>query len=186
MIERKLRHADMVSVLKRSKLPSNFENLLLPLKEAISNARFACEGRFKERYADSGKIRVEIFTEPLIVRVSDNGSGLDEKNYESFLTPFTGNRLRKNGKGFGRFVTLKVFEDVFYSSISTDTDYEKIKFKFDVFADEELSKTTQEIDHPFSRGCTVEMRSLRSEFDVVQKSLTGEDVVVFNAKDIST
>jgi hypothetical protein len=37
-------------------------------------------------------------------------------NYVAFRTPFAGRKLTRGGKGFGRFVAFKVFDEVAYYS----------------------------------------------------------------------
>lgn len=179
MVERSLRRADMRAVLLRSKLAPNTENFLLPIKEAISNARFGCEARFSDAYVRRGKIFVDIRTDPFEAVIRDNGIGLNEDNYDSFLTPFTGNRLSQKGQGFGRFVGLKVFEDIYYYSSfkKADGNIGKIKFKFDVFADEELAETERYHPQENEIGCVVEMRTPRSEYNAISSSIQGEDIL---------
>jgi hypothetical protein len=97
---------DMPAALERTHLAQTFDALLLPIYEAGSNAIHALLEKFgATNIAVEGKLTFafSIGTRPdeFAVTVSDNGDGLDDRNYLAFLTPFTGNKLKIGGKGFG-------------------------------------------------------------------------------------
>ncbi|MGY3360538.1 hypothetical protein ACVWZK_007201 [Bradyrhizobium sp. GM0.4] len=81
--------------------------------EAISNAMHGVEERFGEDGRTNGTVDIHFhdWNNPskFKVSVSDNGAGLNDENYRSFKTPFTGHKLRLKGRGFGRFIAFKVF-----------------------------------------------------------------------------
>jgi len=52
--------------------------------------------------------------------VEDNGIGFTEKHSKSFDTLYTDQKIAEGGKGFGRFVGLKYFEDLHVSSVYSD------------------------------------------------------------------
>ena len=70
----------------------------------------------------AGRILVEIEREDSLiakddgpihaVRITDNGVGLDDDNFDSFNTSFSDYREEEGGKGLGRFTWLKAFEHV--------------------------------------------------------------------------
>lgn len=65
------------------------------------------------------------------VQVSDNGVGFTPKNLDAFNTIYTEEKIRKGGKGFGRFVFLKYFDDVSVNSIYNDRGtFHKTTFNF--------------------------------------------------------
>jgi|SRR5271165_7028634 len=108
---------DMPAVLERTHLAQSFDAFLLPVYEAGSNAIHALLDKFgAAKIATAGKLSFSFsigsHPDEFTVTVSDNGNGLDEPNYLSFLTPFTGHKLKRGGKGFGRFVAFKVFEEI--------------------------------------------------------------------------
>jgi hypothetical protein len=112
---------DMPAVLERTHIAGHFDAFLLPVYEAGSNAIHALLDRYGgSTIASEGKLifSFSIGTSPdeFSVTISDNGSGLDEGNYAAFRTPFTGHKLRRGGKGFGRFIAFKVFDEIAYHS----------------------------------------------------------------------
>ena len=66
--------------------------------------------------------------------IVDNGVGFNDANYESFCTSETTYKLKKGGKGLGRFSWLKAFDEAIIESIYTDKDKTKKlrKFKFSI------------------------------------------------------
>jgi hypothetical protein len=89
--------------------------------EAVSNSLHAIQERFGDDHVVAkGRIDIEVIREdnedtgnPVLgFRVSDNGVGLDAKNYRSFRTPFSQHKIKKGGKGIGRLGWLKIFEDI--------------------------------------------------------------------------
>lgn len=54
------------------------------------------------------------------VTISDNGIGFIDKNFNAFNEIYTDMKIREGGKGFGRFVFLKYFEDVTVESVYKD------------------------------------------------------------------
>ena len=49
--------------------------------------------------------------------VQDNGIGFTDENRDSFDTLYTDHRIAEGGKGFGRFICLKYFEDLRIESV---------------------------------------------------------------------
>lgn len=103
---------------------------LWPLFEAVVNAIQAIEdspckaaGRItvfvhrENTRVNAGELakvsseKIEAFT------VTDNGIGLDAKNYESFLSAYSTHKVQKGCKGIGRFLWLKAFEHVEITSV---------------------------------------------------------------------
>lgn len=95
-------------------LAPSYENTLIPLFEAISNAIHSVQERFGEKWVEKGHIRVFVYrndeAQPVSFSIEDNGIGLNEDNFKSFRTYDTGHKLQKGGKGVGRLTWLKVFE----------------------------------------------------------------------------
>lgn len=89
---------------------------LWPLFEAVVNAIQAIEDSSNK---DSGKITVFVHRENTRIEagemakvssekiesftITDNGVGLDTKNYESFLSAYSTYKVQKGCKGIGRF-----------------------------------------------------------------------------------
>jgi hypothetical protein len=134
---------DMRAVLERTNLSINIHSFLLPVFEALSNSIDGIEDRFGEDAARAGKIKIRFENlddpENLLIGITDNGSGLNNDNYISFRTPFSGYKLRKRGRGFGRFIAFKVFNRIHYSTRYVAAQEEATKtFRFDISCDEEI------------------------------------------------
>ena len=126
-----------------------------PLIEIIVNAIQAIE----DKDIDNGQIDIiverlrqeELFENIPTVSsflVKDNGIGFTDENRDSFDTLYSDHRLSQGGKGFGRFICLKYFEDLEIESIYQED--EKFKFrKFrmgkenDIIVDEESGDSNE-------------------------------------------
>ena len=134
---------DMVAVVQRTHLSKDLHGFLLPTLEAVSNAMHGIDARFDENARRDGKIEIAFtdFNDPekVMVSVTDNGSGLNDENYRSFKTPFSGHKLKQNGRGFGRFIAFKVFKRALYSSRFEAEDAPAYRgFRFDIKEPNEL------------------------------------------------
>jgi hypothetical protein len=104
---------------------------LLPLFEAVMNS-FQAIREAKLPANTPGRITIEIVrqreqfdidVQPIGgFRVTDNGIGLDDNNYDSFNTAFSAHKLSRGGKGLGRFTWLKAFERANIESTFQDDD----------------------------------------------------------------
>lgn len=82
------------------------------------------------------------------VIISDNGIGFTDVNRGSFNRVFSELKIKKGGKGFGRFSFLKCYNQVFIESFfKEDGKYLKRRFEFvaedDIIKDEEISKSSE-------------------------------------------
>jgi hypothetical protein len=143
---------DMEAVLSRTHIGADLHGFLLPTLEAVSNAMHGIEARFGEDRAQiDGKVEITISdaNDPskILIKITDNGVGLNDENYKSFKTPFSGYKLKSRGRGFGRFIAFKVFSRVLYS-----TRYELLgtpsvrAFRFDITQEDELIFSDNELD----------------------------------------
>src|SRR4051794_4144508 len=90
----------------------------LPLFEAVMNSVQAIKEAKKPPAA--GRILIEIEREPSLVekqdapiralKITDNGVGMDDDNFDSFNTSYSVHKEDQGGKGLGRFVWLRAFE----------------------------------------------------------------------------
>jgi hypothetical protein len=109
----------------------HFKNeALLPLFETIVNSIEAIEERGN---ISDGQITVSVIrnnqqalpgmevdeSKRYIIgfEIEDNGIGFDDNNYESFQTAETTYKMKKGGKGVGRFFWLKAFNEVEIESV---------------------------------------------------------------------
>lgn len=111
---------DLASEVKRATLPDGLNGFLFPLFEAVSNSLHSIEERWGDAAENKGIIEIEFLSTNREIIIADNGIGFDEKNLGAFLTPLTGNKYERGGKGFGRFIAFKNFREVFYSSRQID------------------------------------------------------------------
>ncbi len=134
---------DMTAVLSRTHITLDAHGFLLPIFEAVSNAIHGIEVRYEGRAQSEGRIDIS-FTNAndpsnILISVTDNGVGLDDINYNSFKTPFSGHKLTKRGRGFGRFIAFKVFSRILYSSRYEFVGAEFLRaFRFDIHQQDEF------------------------------------------------
>lgn len=107
-------------------------NVYTPLIEAIVNS---IEG-VDEAGRNDGEIKIvlkrkaattDLFDNSALpdifsIEVHDNGIGFNQKNRDSFDTLYGDLKIKKGGKGFGRFIFLKYFENVKIESIYKNDD----------------------------------------------------------------
>ena len=134
---------DIQAVLARTHLSLNLHDFLLPTFEAVSNAMHAIEAEYGEKAREIGAVRIHI-SHPnnparFKITITDNGIGLNDENYRSFKTPFSGYKLKQHGRGFGRFIAFKVFgKSVYWSRYSFLAQRSTRSFQFDVSRDKEF------------------------------------------------
>lgn len=171
---------DMVAVLERTHVSKDLHGFLLPTLEAVSNAMHGIEARYGDTARQDGKIEIAIsnVNDParIMISVTDNGVGLDDENYRWFKTPFSGHKLKQNGRGFGRFIAFKVFSRVLYS-----TRYEalptpsKRTFRFDITKANELIFDDGEPDF-VHLGLRVDYNEPHADWGELIKGLDQEDI----------
>jgi hypothetical protein len=79
--------------------------------------------------------------------IEDNGIGFNDEHRKSFDTLYSDLKIGEGGKGFGRFITLKHFEDLHVVSVFKGEDgYQQRKFRMgkqnDIIVDELISPHT--------------------------------------------
>jgi hypothetical protein len=104
---------------------------LLPLFEAVMNS-FQAIREAKLPKTIPGRITIDIEREDGLFKdesapiesfkITDNGIGLDDDNFDSFNTAFSRRKVASGGKGLGRITWLKAFEGAEIESIFRDTD----------------------------------------------------------------
>ncbi|MEM7241237.1 MAG: ATP-binding protein [Pseudomonadota bacterium] len=171
---------DLASEVKRAILPDGLQGFLFPLYEAVSNSFHSIEERWGDELEDQGRIGIVFDALSSQIIISDNGVGFDSVNLSAFLTPLTGNKYERGGKGFGRFMAFKVYSSVYYSSaqLSSNGQYTSNRYYYDPFSDEdnliEISGSEHIGNHKYDSGVTVLMKSPKAEF---------EDYFVLDGKD---
>src|SRR4030088_1634320 len=134
---------DIQAVLARTHLSINLHDFLLPTFEAVSNAMHAIEAQFGDKAREHGAVRIH-FSQPndpskFKITITDNGVGLNDENYKSFKTPFSGYKLKQHGRGFGRFIAFKIFgRSVYWSRYAFFAQNNMRAFQFDISRDKEF------------------------------------------------
>ncbi|WP_201838591.1 sensor histidine kinase [Microvirga zambiensis] len=171
---------DMQAVLSRTHLAVELHDFLLPTFEAVSNAMHGIEAQYEQEAKRLGKIHIH-FTNPtdptkFKITVTDNGIGLNDENYKSFKTPFSGYKLKEHGRGFGRFIAFKVFaRTVYWSQYAFFTEYKSRSFRFDISQEKEFAYLNDNIDFEFT-GVRVEHDQPLTPWHDLIRSLNVEDV----------
>ena len=98
-----------------------------PIVEVVVNALQAIESTGRQ----DGQITVRVFrvdqmemdgglSDIRSFEVEDNGAGFNAANRESFDTLYSDFKISEGGKGFGRFICLKYFDDVQIDSVFSE------------------------------------------------------------------
>ena len=107
-----------------------------PIAEIIVNAIQAIEeygrsdGKIVIRALRSSQIEMD-GSRPNITgfKIQDNGIGFTKEHRDSFDTLYTDRRIAEGGKGFGRFICLKYFEDLQVKSVyRVDSEFKSRSF----------------------------------------------------------
>ncbi len=158
--------------LRNTHLPNS--NGLLPLFEAVVNSIHSIddadlpsgEGRIVVQIERSREEQLTLEKEAedaaqIIVgfRISDNGIGFNEANMASFRTLDSEHKVNRGGRGVGRLLWLKAFEEVDVRSCFDDMDRER-KVKAFTFNDElgVEEKPVQTADAEAERKTTVHLK----------------------------
>jgi hypothetical protein len=132
---------NLVKRVKRLPKPVRTSEALLPMFEAISNAIHSTQDKYGDAIAENGLVEVTVITgrrqAPVTVIVEDNGVGLDDTNFDAFLTTDTDNKIRIGGKGVGRLLWLDCFEQIHVDSYfrSVEGALRRRQFDFRLSAD---------------------------------------------------
>lgn len=113
-------NTDLIGRVRRLPLKPSATSALMPLFEAISNGLHAIDDRHKANARALGKVIIEVLRHdskeadsPVVgFVITDNGIGLNDTNYNSFLKPDSQHKFNRGGKGVGRLGWLKVFKEI--------------------------------------------------------------------------
>ncbi len=116
---------------------------MLPIFEALSNCLHSIETKLGNAAIGGGHIAIQFHNtndpKNFLVSVEDDGIGLNDENFRSFLTPFSGLKLEKRGRGFGRFIAFKVFERIHYQARDqVDSGLRSRTFRFNIYDRREI------------------------------------------------
>lgn len=150
-----------------------------PIVEVVINAIQAIEASGKP----GGKISIRIrradqmemdgsLSEVRSFDIEDNGIGFTQENRESFDTLYSDFKTAEGGKGFGRFVCLKYFDNVQVDSVYADGETVKRRqFSMgkdtDIIVNEMISDASRS-----STGTTVHLKELKDDRSIDKKLIT--------------
>lgn len=146
---------DLVKRVQRLPKPARTSDALQPIFEAISNSIHAIYARWDSKAPFNGRIEVVVNTNrskrDIWVTVQDNGIGLDDENFEAFLTTDTGHKIRAGGKGVGRLLWLDCFDDIqVQTTYARDRERYKRSFKFRLSNEDQIVDLAEETTYPSS------------------------------------
>ena len=144
---------------------------LLPLFEAVMNSFQAIKEAGPPPNI-SGRVLIEVVRDPRQLdldiptisgfRVTDNGIGLDDNNFDSFNTAFSAHKLTRGGKGLGRFTWLKAFDSArIESTFKDENGFYTRSFMFDENYDLEDKRGLPKPSSRTQTGTTVELVELK-------------------------
>ncbi len=127
-----------------------------PIIEAIVNSLESIESSGQK----DGKVTITLLRDPqgsfdykeskvlpkiVGIDITDHGTGFNKENRDSFDTLYSELKVGNGGKGFGRFIFRKYFEDITIDSVYQDNSlfYER-KFKFGGNTNIIINETNQE------------------------------------------
>ena len=150
-----------------------------PIVEAVVNAIQAIESSGRQ----DGKVTVRIdraeqmemdgvLSDARSFEIADNGIGFTPENRESFDTLYSDFKLTEGGKGFGRFICLKYFENVQINSVFLDNNSLKRRTfsmgrESDIIIKEKVSDAKGQ-----STGTVVSLKDLKDKRSIDKKLTT--------------
>lgn len=160
---------DVIGRIRNMRLPDGKAAILYAVYEAVSNSVHAIEDRFGlEHVLGKGKITVEISTVGGAIdsiSISDNGIGLGSKQIEAFETCDSRHKEPRGGKGVGRLIWVKVFNDIKVHTRFVDNGC-PISYSFDFVPqeDEAIANKRDLEDLSLDYGTKICLSNIRSEF----------------------
>lgn len=112
---------DLEGRLDNMLLPDGKTAVMFAIYEAVSNALHAIEERFGNKSAKRGIVDIIVRTEAdsevvAEITIRDNGIGLTPDNLKAFNTCDSRRKKDRGGKGVGRLIWLKLFDEIAVSS----------------------------------------------------------------------
>lgn len=178
---------NILGIVKNIKSKSNVYTAIV---EAVVNAIDAIGNNL------NGKIEIIVHRENVLefdnampyiqdVEIIDNGVGFTKENRDSFDTYLSENKIELGGKGFGRFMYLKYFDDTKIESIYKEGDcYKYRNFRFgkkdEIIIDEEEGETsTKNIGTRLILSAIINNSQLDKGLDTIARKLVEKLLVFF-------
>lgn len=162
--------SNITNRVQRLPKPASAAQAMQPLFEAVSNSIHAVQALFDDDADKHGAITVLIAPgseddHPFYAVIEDNGIGLDQENYDAFLTTDTDYKLKIGGKGVGRLLWLDCFEKILIESVYTDREQMRRRtFQFRLSQSEQImDETDEEVSaEAFRQGTRIAFEGLRA------------------------
>jgi hypothetical protein len=152
--------SDFVGRIGNISLSPSANNALTPVYEAVTNAIQAIEDRFGSDNLSLGQIDIFVLREETDegrargFKIVDNGIGFTESNLSAFLTSDTRHKIKRGGKGVGRFLWLKVFKSAKVESHYCGDNPGSVSFEF-VLTEKEQVRNISTLTASIEPGTTV-------------------------------
>ena len=121
------------------------------------------------------------------IDIIDNGVGFNATNRDSFDTLYSDYKIDEGGKGFGRFICLKYFEDLSVDSIFDDSGYKRRTFsmgkKNDIIVNEKIVDSDANATGTRVSLISVKSSSLNKKLPTIARSLVEILLPYFITKD---
>lgn len=183
--------SNIANKVRNTRLPRT--KPLLPLFELISNSIHSIEEAIDKNILkpSEGKIiidcirngspetleqldNIDIYPIHSFV-VTDNGIGLDDDNLKAFIETDTDHKIDIGGKGVGRFVCLKAFNELNITSFYKENSKTK-SIKFDLKATKEgFHNFTNPSSNGIKNGSIIKLNGIKEDY---QKALPKELAVI--------
>ena len=158
------------------RLPDGKAAILYSVYEAVSNSVHAIEDRFGEdEAAKKGKIVVEILTDDdrcvESISISDNGIGFTSEHLEAFNTSDSRFKEKRGGKGIGRLIWFKVFEEIkVQSRFEESGSVRSISFDFMPENENSIQNRTDSVQENVIEGAYIFLTRVRpSQRQIIRK-----------------
>jgi Histidine kinase-, DNA gyrase B-, and HSP90-like ATPase len=168
----------------------------MSIVEVIVNAIQATEsnggrdGRITIRVHRAAQLEIDGgVSEVRSFEIEDNGIGFTDENRLAFDTLYTDLKQNEGGKGFGRFICLKYFEDLHVESVYRDKDgFKQRKFSMgkvnDIIVNEIVSDSTETQSRTVVRLSTLkEDKSIDKKLTTIARNLVEKLLPYFITKD---
>jgi hypothetical protein len=159
--------SNLVKRIERLPKPTNVAGAMQPLFEAVSNSIHSTQERFKENVATLGRIIVDVTTDRrkknVIATVEDNGVGLTDRHWESFITTDSDTKIQIGGKGVGRLLWLDCFQRIDIASVYLENGRKKKRaFQFVLSMEEQIQNyQTEDLDDSIDTSFFVRFSGLK-------------------------
>ncbi len=160
-----MKHADLKAEVERftKNLKPCLKSFLMPVFEAVNNGLYSYSDKQKKHI----HIEIDRSNDSFIneIKIIDAGIGLDRVNFEAFRTPYTGHRLKKGGKGIGRFIGHAVFNTIMYNSVYMDSEeYWEKSFVFSLDREKEFTNYFNEKTKEEATGTVVTYKNIKKPY----------------------